>query len=84
MKNGTTKAAKIITAVVVLLLFVASIVSSYTYTKAKADFQEKTTTSLKTEGCMPARKAKTTIAVMQKDIEHIKDSVDRIEKAVTK
>lgn len=37
---------------------------------------------LKKEGCIPAREAKTDIAVMQTVLEHIKGSVDRIEKAV--
>jgi len=78
-KNGTW--IKLLTVVGIALLGFAV---GYGMLKGKVSANTVKIEEVKNEGCIPAREAKTNIAVMQKDIEHIKGAVDRIEGAVIK
>lgn len=76
-KNGTWIRILIVVAIALL-----AFASGYGMLKGKVKGNTKTIEEVKTEGCLPARKAETDIAVMKKSLEHIKGAVDRIEKAV--
>ena len=76
-KNGAW--LKLLIIVGIALLGVAV---GYGMLKSKVSANAVKIEEIKTEGCIPARKAKTDIAVMKTDIKHIKGAVDRIEKAV--
>ena len=78
MKNNGTWLKLLIIVGIALLAFA----SGYGMYVGRVNDNTGDIEDLKNEGCIPAREAKTDIAVMKKSLEHIKGAVDRIEKAV--
>jgi len=77
-KNGTWIRI-LVTLGLALLIFAVG----YGMLKGKVSANTVRIEEVKKEGCIPAREAKTNIAVMKRDITHIKDTVDTILEAVT-
>ena len=82
-KNNRRTTVAVIGLIVTVIVIIAAIVKGYTSLEAEVKHQEKTHTEtvemIKSEGCLPARKAKTDIQLIKQDIGTIKDTQKRMD-----
>ena len=80
--NGRKTTVAIISLIVTIVVVIAAGVKAYTVLAQDVEHQQTTHTSaietIKEEGCLPARQGKTDIELIKKDIEHIKQGVDKL------
>ena len=76
--NGRKTTISVIGLIITVVVIIAAIVKGYTKIEVEAVSHTTAIETIKTEGCLPARQGKTDIELIKKDIEHIRQGVDKL------
>ena len=76
--NGRKVTIAIISLIITVVVIIAGVVYGYAKMEVEAFSHSEDIETLKDEGCLPARQGKTDIELIKKDIEHIRQGVDKL------
>lgn len=78
-KNNKKTTIAIISLIIVVIGIIAGVIKGYADMEAEAKTHTANIETIKEEGCLPAREGKTKIQIIQKDIETIKKTQEKMD-----